>query len=202
MSPGPKSLPPEEKLLRLIRGTPQPGASANPSAAAAGRARGFAFRLPKPDWSFGVLNIVLGCAVLAELLLLVAMWVAPEPSVEPVASPAASAEPPPAEQPMPSLAAATVRPLFRVAEAVESSQPAGASGKVPAVDVSAIAQKMSLIGVITGDPPQAIIEVDDNGAKKTQFVTVGQSVRGATVKDIQSNHVVLDLNGEKIDLTL
>ena len=49
---------------------------------------------------------------------------------------------------------------------------------------------------------QAIIEVDDNGAKKTQFVTVGQSVRGATVKDIQSNHVVLDLDGEKIDLSL
>ena len=198
----PRSLPPEEKLLRLIRGKGQPGAPANPSAQAAGRARGFAIRWPRPDWSFGALNVVLGCAVLAEVSLLVAMWVAPEPPTELIEPAAASAEPPPAEEMLPSLAASTARPLFRVAEAVESSQPAGLLGKVPSVDVNAVAQKMSLIGVITGDPPQAIIEVDDNGAKKTQFVTVGQSVRGATVKDIQSNHVVLDLNGEKIDLSL
>lgn len=57
------------------------------------------------------------------------------------------------------------------------------------------------MGIVSGNPGQAIIE--DSQTKKTHFVTVGQVVvEGAVVEQVLDHHVILDLDGEKIDLTL
>jgi len=60
---------------------------------------------------------------------------------------------------------------------------------------------LTLMGIVSGNPAQAIIE--DAETKKTYFVTPGQMVvDGAVLERVLDNRVVLDLNGEKIDLTL
>jgi type II secretory pathway component PulC len=61
--------------------------------------------------------------------------------------------------------------------------------------------RLTLSGIVAGDPAQAIIE--DTETKKTYFVTAGQPVaEGAVLDQVESNRVILDLNGEKITLSL
>ena len=57
------------------------------------------------------------------------------------------------------------------------------------------------MGIVSGDPGEAVIE--DAETKKTYFVTTGQAVvEGATLERVLDNRVILDLGGEKIELTL
>ena len=64
-----------------------------------------------------------------------------------------------------------------------------------------MAARLTLMGIMAGNPGQAIIE--DSQTKKTYFVTVGQGVvEGAVVEKILDNRIQLDLAGEKIELSL
>jgi len=59
---------------------------------------------------------------------------------------------------------------------------------------------LNLLGIITGDNNQAIIE--DKTLKKTYFLYKGDSFGGLKVYDIKENVVILDYNGEKIELSI
>ena len=59
---------------------------------------------------------------------------------------------------------------------------------------------LSLKGIIAGDKPQAIIEDEKN--KKSYFLYKGESVNDIKVEDIQSDRVILRVNGEVLELTL
>lgn len=59
---------------------------------------------------------------------------------------------------------------------------------------------LSLKGIIAGDKPQAIIEDEKN--KKSFFLYKGESINDITVEDIQSDRVILRVNGEVLELTL
>ena len=59
---------------------------------------------------------------------------------------------------------------------------------------------LNLNGIIAGDNPQAIIE--DTKNKKSYFLNKGQSINRMTVKDILQDRVILEVDGETLELTL
>lgn len=61
-------------------------------------------------------------------------------------------------------------------------------------------QDLSLLGVITGDDNQAIIE--DKKTKRTFFLYKGDSFREFKVDDIKEGSVTLDYQGERIELKM
>ena len=205
--------PPEEKLLRLIRGkgaAPSSGiAPAMPaiSGSAAGMVTpDFRSRTSELPWlkaAVGVLGALLSLEIVC--LILQTMWPLPAASVPRIAASSSSAT---AEQPsptavptpeMPSVAASASRPLF---SPVAPATPSAASpGSLPSGSANVLAARLTLMGIVSGNPAQAIIE--DSQTQKTYFVTVGQQVvEGATVEQVLDNRVILNLAGEKIELSL
>ncbi len=63
-----------------------------------------------------------------------------------------------------------------------------------------LTKNLDLLGIITGDYDQAIIE--DKGTKKTFFLYQGDSFGEFTVYDIKESSVILDYKGEKIELNM
>ncbi|MBI3083601.1 MAG: hypothetical protein HYY90_04480 [Candidatus Omnitrophica bacterium] len=199
--------PPEEKLLRLIRGQqerPQasPQASGGPHAATVAMSdlspRTQGIRWVKPV----VGGLVLVLAVEVAWLILEAAHPLPSVDMPVIAKPSAESPAPPAgpsPEEIPSLATSASRSLFTASADVSASSPTprprqGAASKL-------LASRLSLMGIVPGDPAQAIIE--DSETKKTYFVTTGQAVvEGAVLEQVLDHHVILDLEGEKIDLTL
>lgn len=59
---------------------------------------------------------------------------------------------------------------------------------------------LSLIGIIGGERPQAVIE--DKKDKKTYFLNKGQTVSEMKVEDILKDRIILDFDGEKVELVL
>lgn len=86
------------------------------------------------------------------------------------------------------------RELFRVSPAA-----AAASARIPQAPFEKM-KDLSLKGIIAGDKPQAILEDEKN--KKSYFLYKGDSVNNIKVEDIQSDRVILIINGEALELTL
>lgn len=63
-----------------------------------------------------------------------------------------------------------------------------------------ITGNLNLLGIITGDNNQAIIE--DKNLKKTFFLYKGDLLGEFKVYDIKSNMVILEYKGEKIELSI
>ena len=57
-----------------------------------------------------------------------------------------------------------------------------------------------LLGIITGDEDQAVIE--DKSGEKSYFLYKGDSFKDFTVYDIKESRVILDYRGEKIELKI
>ena len=97
---------------------------------------------------------------------------------------------------VPSLATYASKPLFAAPVPVPSEPPRPPSGPV-----TQLTARLTLLGIIAGEPAQAIIE--DRQIQKTFFVTEGQAVvEGAVVQAISKNRVVLERLGETIELIL
>ena len=191
---------PEEKLLRLIRGKGAVAQAASAGAAPAAAPRALPIQFSISGWQWvTVLSVLLGLILLVEVVALILQFTRPVPSVE--IRPAGSADAPSGEtaaaQPIPSLAAAVQRPVF-----VSQVASTGGAAEVrpPSTDAKELASKLTLTGIITGDPPQAIIE--NTESKKTYFVSPGQTVDGAVVDKVLENRVILNLQGEKVELGL
>ncbi|NQT47011.1 MAG: hypothetical protein HQ593_06035 [Candidatus Omnitrophica bacterium] len=61
-------------------------------------------------------------------------------------------------------------------------------------------KSFSLLGVVAGEDPQAIIE--DKEAAKTYFLKKGESFNGVRVLEIFEGKAILDINGEEIEIVL
>ena len=74
----------------------------------------------------------------------------------------------------------------------------------PAADIpvhkKVTVENLNLLGIITGDKDQAIIE--DKEKNKTFFLYRGDSFGGFTLFDIKEGGVVLDYKGEKVELNM
>lgn len=197
---GSKSAPPEEKLLRLIRGKPAASSAADATALSLSPAA-IGAGVSVPRWVLLAVNAGLAAVLVAELVafgLIVTTAPAPAALPEPAR---ASASSQPAEQPAPpSLAASVARPIFAIPQtAPPPEKPAEARRTGLSQEAKAIASSLKLIGIVAGDPAQAIIE----DGQKTNFVSVGQALpQGAVVTEIHDNRVTLDFNGETIQLSL
>jgi len=122
-----------------------------------------------------------------------------EPAHQPPANPAATIT----EQldQVPRIASVASRSLFEPAGSRTAPTRADSAPKAPSTHAKDLAARLSLIGIIAGDPAQAIIE--DTQTKKTYFVTAGQPViEGLVIEEVRGDRVVLALNGEKIELSL
>ncbi len=200
---------PEERLLRLIRGGGSSGTVAGeppsqampPIALSAGSLGRAPRRWQWPAWSLTAVNLGLGVFVVLEAALLIVLIVAPQPTILPAsARPQAHAEPANAHTATAEVTApmtfAVSRPLFQLGsgETAWSSSPSAGAGAV-------IARRFNLIGVVAGEPSQAVIE--DTQTTKTYFVTRGQPVvEGWMVESVGQDRVLLDRSGEKLELSL
>jgi len=105
---------------------------------------------------------------------------------------------PQADAAWPSLASAVSHPLFQAgasSPSVTTPMPPGA----PSMAAGALASRLSVSGVVLGEPSQAVIE--DAQTKKTYLVTAGQRfLDGVMVEAIQVDRVILNRQGERIDL--
>ena len=219
MSPdGSKTVSPEEKLLRLIRGKGQAagsvarGAAAAPQAAASGTA---AARRPRgmrmPAWWLTAINLALGGLVAGELTMLVLMQTETAPPLPAVPTSTKDRpgrpleEPPPAveAEPLPSLSSVTSRPMFHVDLPSAVAVPVS-DGKMPAAQSDQLKElkgRLTLIGVVADETPQAIIE--DSQTKKTHFVAQGQDfIEGIVAVEVQENRVKLEVGGQTFELSL
>lgn len=200
--------PPEEKLLKLIRGKParpateaaafpRPGQLMTASSQAA---KGRVFRSPAraPGWPT-IAMWVLGAFLVVEVIVLIVQVLRPLPPV--LLRVEATAEQPaglPSPHELPSLSASAPRTVF----APSADAPATGAAAAPlSTSTKLLAARLTLMGIVAGDPPQAIIE--DSETKKTFFVTAGQMViEDAVVEQVLDSRVVLTVAGEKIELSL
>lgn len=206
MSPdGPTSPPPEERLLNLIRKQtrPQPitpAANPSPSPTAGGAALVLVRRMTVP-WST-IAGWSLGVILVAEVLYVLILAIQPIPHIvitSTVSAPVSEAMAATLDD-VPSLAASATPTLFQ-AEGMGSAVPTVRPTGPVSGTTKLLASRLNLMGIVSGNPPQAIIE--DTQTKKTYFVTAGQPVvEGAVLEQVLDNRVVLDINGEKIELAL
>jgi hypothetical protein len=105
---------------------------------------------------------------------------------------------------IPSLASSASRPLFLSAQAPAAGgqgAPAPDTRQAPSAAAKQLSTRLTLVGVVDGESPQVILE--DSQGQKTFFVTIGQvTVEGAVLEQVQGNRVILDLQGEKIELSM
>lgn len=199
MSPDGSAKPlPEERLLKLIRGksarlAQAPAGAGQTAAAAQAMGRGGPARRWPQAATFG-----LGAVLALEVAVLVVEALRPAPTITmPVVS--ITQEPSPRPAPPPSLAQSATRPLFSAPSETAASPTPGSQG--PSVAVTQLATRLTLLGIVAGEPGQAIIE--DSQTQKTYFVSPGQPVtEGAVVDQVLENEVILSLHGETIRLSL
>lgn len=220
----PEEFSPEEKLLRLIRGdkkqqpkpvvnnaqTPVNTAQAKPAAPLAVKyeRRGERGRLK-------IVNLALIALLVSAILFLVYDLVgsnlkAPISGVQHKTKIKKDEIPAPvSRKAQDSASQAQVTPFSSYQEVVgkrelfkplRTETPAAKTPK-PATDSGYDKLKdLSLIGIVAGEKPQAIIE--DRKIQKTYFLNKGQTVNQLTVEDILKDRVILDFEGEKLELVL
>jgi hypothetical protein len=163
---------------------------------------GLAERARQPAWQWPAVTLwVLGGVLLVEVIGMVLMALREMPvidvNVPVVAAPAAQAEPVTLSG-LPSLSQGIRRVLF-----VPPPQPrvVEEKGDQAAKVAEALRSKLSLKGIITGNPPQAILE--DGAAGKTFFVVPGQALSdGAVVEAVTESSVTIRVDTETFMLNL
>ena len=222
MSPdGSKIVPPEEKLLRLIRGkgtelAPRPAdgptaptivGARSPAAPSSRGAPSWWVGWKAPTWLLTAVNVVLGCAAVGLLIAVVLVAMTPLPvTTEPPMAVSSDASPT-TDEPPPVVQTGSAAPLSAAAGHPLFVSPASSGSAAPAASVplgeeaKALASRLNVLGIVDGNPMQAIIE--DSQSKKTYFVSVGQQVvEGLAVAEVRKDRVILELNGQRIELSL
>lgn len=84
--------------------------------------------------------------------------------------------------------------VFSTTTAVEKERPSVSASTAES------SKGFNLIGIISGENPQAIIE--DKASGKTYYLNEGQFIGEFCAEDIQEDKVILDRNGQKLELFL
>lgn len=180
-----ENISPEEKLLRLIRNQPkrpQEEKSVLPVIAE----RAYFFR--KIMW----LCLFLSCAYL--IFSFIVPYRQPQIAQAPEPVPSKPVIEEPAIMPYDFYAdAIKKRPIFAGAQDSGQQRPA-------AILNQDLTKDFVLMGIISGDNPQAVIE--NKKAQKTYYLNKGQFIDGFQVADIQEGKVILGYDGQKFELYL
>jgi type II secretory pathway component PulC len=67
-----------------------------------------------------------------------------------------------------------------------------------AVASADLIKDLNLVGIISGDNPQAVIE--DKKAQKTYYISRGQYVGDFQIEDIQEGKIILNYRGQRYEL--
>jgi len=70
----------------------------------------------------------------------------------------------------------------------------------PKIPISQKASRLHLVGIINGDPIQAVVE--DAQTHTTLYLTTGQSIGDIRIEKILSDHIVLASDDDHMDLAL
>lgn len=202
------NISPEEKLLKLIKGQKKPVSSpfiANPSAAQDVKLPQIPAKTLKKHFSFLSIPRIISFAFVASILYLIISLISPlwetkrieaELKEIPKAQPILSAARKPQEtKPLDFyLSSVKTRAIFG---GISESQGAGRPAKAADAD---LIKNINLVGIISGENPQAIIE--DKKAQKTYYLSKGQFIGDLEVDDIQEGKIILNYNGQRYELHL
>jgi len=205
------AITPEEKLLRLIRGSkkhktpasieniPTEGGSLAPATAGDGGKSSFLaghlFRLEARKalrWGFALSLLYLGVSLAYPWFGLKKV------KLPPVAGNAAGQIKP--------LSREEAKPFEFYLDGVRGRQIfAGAGSTVTAALPQAaagvnVADDISLVGIISGENPQAVVE--DKKNQKTYYLSRGQLIGDLRVDDIKEGKIIVDRKGQKFELYL
>lgn len=201
--------PPEEKLLRLIRGSRKRRtavvqgdfpAAGSPEAAGARQAWKPSF-FRRHITGIGLPQIVRWGLIFSFLYLVIVLaypWFGLKKFRMPSGADLSAAYP----ELMPYSAAKPVefyldgagaRQIFGEASAAGSGLPQAAAGVNVADDIN-------LVGIISGENPQAIIE--DKKSSKTYYLSRGQLIGDLRIDDIGDGKIVVERMGQKFELYL
>lgn len=82
----------------------------------------------------------------------------------------------------------------------ELERPMHEEKPVVTINIAELAKDLSLLGIIFGDNPQAIIE--DKKSQRTYYVSKGQFIGEFQIEDVQEKKVILNCHGQKFELYL
>lgn len=206
------NISPEEKLLKLIRGEKKPGRPAVvPAVAPAPQPQKvilpllkknpflssmqlrFAFLTPKK-----ILTALFALSCLYLTISFIYPWVAlekirlPKIKAEKINEARAKEEPKPYEYYVQGI---PKRQLF--VNPAMAGQEGGAAAAMINVD---LIRDISLVGIISGEPAQAVIE--DKKNQKTVYVNKGQFIGDFQLEDIKEGKVILNYKGQMYELYL
>lgn len=200
------NISPEEKLLRLIRGQKKPAASV-PQPPATGAAIQsplpkfsipFSFKkiIPAPDPKKLILfALAAACAYLVLSLAwpLFGLNKIQLPKITPRKISEEKIELKEEVRPFEDYLEGTEGRQLFTSPAQEAQASIGQAG-------ADLVKDISLVGIIAGDNPQAIIE--DKKAQKTYYVIKGQFFGEFQVEDIQDGKIILNYRGQRFELYL
>ncbi|MCX5715107.1 MAG: hypothetical protein NT033_10010 [Candidatus Omnitrophica bacterium] len=202
------NIPPEERLLRLIRG--QERTVINKDAPAPLPLQELKYQL-KPDSRRPLVKPYLRCSLkntvfiflLFSAFYLAVVFFSPLINPEHIELPQREAQKNVAVQPDETkqnrqsiehyLNAVRDRDIF-------VKQSAQVNESTPGIIAAELIKDMNLVGIISGVDPQAIIE--DKKLQKTYYLRKGQFVGELQIQDIQKGRVIIGHNGEKYELYL
>lgn len=205
------AITPEEKLLRLIRGTKNrkppareeniPSGIGSPVVVSAGNGgkvpflAGHMFRFEARKalrWGFILASLYLGVSLAYP-------WFGLKKVKLPAITGSAAVGPQ-------ALSQEEAKPFESYLDGVRGRQIfAGAGSSVtaampqPAAGVN-VADDISLVGIISGENPQAVVE--DKKNQKTYYLSRGQLIGDLRVDDIKEGKIIVDRKGEKFELYL
>jgi hypothetical protein len=211
-----ENIPPEERLLKLIRGERKPRTAAlpkqntesDPSSDSAkvvppAFKKNPGFVLPRVNLDQAAVRKILIAAVSLSLFYLAAVFVFPLVVSQKISLPDL-----PVKAESRELAAEeALNPYEFYSGAVNQrrifnnvSGSAQGSGPAQAVANADLVKQINLVGIISGDEPQAIVE--DKNAQKTYYVAKGQSIGEIIIEDIQEGKVIVSYKGQRFVLYL
>lgn len=188
-------LSPEEKLLKLIKGKPF-----KPERMPQVPAHSAALKWPRVFISLNGVKITLAGFFIFSCIYLGFSLVYPFFGLRMITLPKADAYP---GREMVQAAPKENKPFEYYLEAARGKQIFGGAasrepGAAPERGSSELVKDFNLMGVISGDNPQAVIE--DKKVQKNFTVTTGQFVGDFQVEDIKEGKVMLNYQGQKFEL--
>ncbi len=201
------NMTPEEKLLRLIRGKakfealPANAVQEQPKSAAIKPEPGkeFYFRLRKFTTLINIEKVLMVVLGLASLYLVIS-FLYPFIGLRKINLPVVQPQKPDLIK---ENSKQKIEPFDYYEQSIAGRQifgQASAEGAASAAINSNLIKDMNLVGILSGENPQAIIE--DKKTQRTSYVVKGQFIGEFQVEDIQDGKIILNYRGQRYELYL